>query len=132
MTNTRRLLTAAMAGALLLAACGDDDDSSDTPAATEAPVEATAAPEPATTEAMTDEEMDEEVADEEMADEEVAGPATGVLVDELTAAGLGADEAQCVVDAASDEWGADALFAPGKATDSQLVRLAEITFECTT
>jgi len=142
MHKTRRLLTATFAGVVLLSACGSDDDSStptDAPAAetTEAPP--AAEPEPATTDEMADDEMaDDEMADDEpaptdeMADEEMADDGTGILVDELTAAGLTGDQANCVVDAAVGEWGADALLAAGSATDAQLVRLAEITFDCAT
>ena len=114
--------------ALIASACGDDDDSDAAPAAD-------AAEEDTTDDDMAEDEMDE-MADDDMAEEdmdEMAEEAHEELEDiraELAAAGLDDGQIVCVLDAAVAEWGAEALTAPGQASDEQLLRLGEITFAC--
>ena len=103
MKLTMRVTALAFAGAMLLGACGSDGD--------------TSADAPATAESGS-------------ADTTAAGTDNGVLVDELVAAGLSDDEAECVVSGAEDAWGVDALTAAGEPTDDQLTELAAITFGC--
>lgn len=130
-TRWRLMLLALFAAlALLASACGDDDGDSDTaPAA----AESTAEDDMADEEMAEDDMAEEEMAEDEMGEEEMAEEGHEGLEDirgELAAAGLDDDQIICVLDAAVAEWGADALVAPGQASDDQLLRLGELTFGC--
>ena len=101
------LLALFAAFALLASACGDDgdDDEASTPTA-------------------------ESTAEDDMAEDDMAEDGLEDLRSELAAAGLDDGQITCVLDAAVAEWGADALTAPGQASDDQLLRLGAITFGC--
>ena len=134
----RRFLLVGVVAALTFgaAACGSDDDDSSTAdtatAATVAPATEPPATEPAPTDppatdpAPTDPPATEPPAETTPADD----PALSAIWDELVAAGLTSEQATCVVDAASAEWGSDALVGAGSISDEQLLRLGEITFGC--
>lgn len=121
-----------------VAACGsDDDDSAPATAADEPAATAPAATDPPATEPpATDPPATEAPATDPPATEAPAAtdppddPAVTAIWDELVAAGLTGDQATCVVETASAEWGADALVGAGTISDDQLLRLGEITFGC--
>ena len=118
--------------ALIASACGDDDDDGTTAPVAEAADDEMADDDMAEDDMADDDMAEADMADDDMADDMAEEAHEGLedIWSELAAAGLDDDQITCVLDAAVAEWGADALTAPGQASDEQLLRLGEITFGC--
>ena len=125
------LLALFAAFALLASACGDDgDDEASTPTAESTAEDDMAEDDMAEDEMAEDDMAEDEMAETDMAEDDMADDGLEDIRSELAAAGLDDGQITCVLDAAVAEWGADALTAPGQASDDQLLRLGAITFGC--